>query len=67
MNLKAIQGMAIITALHQRDWIPGTDRDELLDDYDGIIEQANANLLWAGVQSPLITDADVDMAVWGIE
>ena len=67
MNLKAIQGMAIVTALYQRDWAPDTDITEVLGDIEGIIAQANNNLGWAEVQSPSITLADVKKAVWGID
>jgi hypothetical protein len=68
MNIKAIKGMAIVTAFHQLDWCPGTARAEVWDEefVTAIKEQAYANLEWAKVeQNPVITQQDIAQAIWG--
>ena len=67
MNTRAITGMAIVTAFHQRGWSPGTDITECLADFREIQRQAYHNLAWAGCQDQVIFDHDIAQAIWGLD
>ena len=69
INLDALKGLAIATAFHQRDWCPGTEPEEVLDQDPKVMEliaQAKANLNWVNVVLD-ITDYDVAQAIWGAD
>jgi hypothetical protein len=69
INLKALAGLAITTAFHQRDWTPGTCVEEVLDQdpkFMDLIVQASANLDWVNVVLD-ITEYDVAQAIWGMD
>lgn len=68
INTQAVIGCCIATAFHQRDWTPGTSISECYDDFQGIIDNANANIQWCGVvlDKP-ITEQDVAQAIWGMD
>lgn len=66
INLKAVKGMAIVTALHQRAWSPDSEPSEVERDFPGICQQAEENLHWAGIIDT-VTDDDILNAVWGVE
>jgi hypothetical protein len=66
LNLEAIKCLAIATAFNQNSWCPDTPIEEVLDIDDRfklLINQANANLKWAGVEAT-VDEYDCVEALW---
>jgi hypothetical protein len=55
--------MAVVMAVYNRDWTKDTSFDEMYDDFDGIIVEANQHLKDAGVDYT-ITANDVAVILW---
>jgi hypothetical protein len=55
--------MAVVMAVYNRDWTKDTSFDEMYDDFDGIIAEANEHLQETGVNH-IITANDVAVILW---